>query len=445
MMTGSAPSQAEGTTVVGVATGRPDGGVAIVRLSGPSAFAIAERVTGRLGPARELGLRSLKLASGNERALVVSMPGPGSYTGEDVVELHVHAGALNVREVLETLMREGAVAAEAGEFTRRAFENGRVGLDQAEGIAAVIGARTEGALAQARRLVAGELGREVDGLRDGVEALRVEVEAHLDFPEEVADEDRGRWEREADRLRRRAAQWLEGFEAGRRGREQARIVFAGPPNAGKSSLFNALLGRARALVAETPGTTRDFVEGELEIDGFACVLVDTAGLRAEAEGVEGAGVELTHEQLSGADVVVWVEGADAEPDPLGPPRRVGEAALIRVESKRDVAMRRESWIGASSRSGEVEGVRRSLADWCGRGAEQAWIGLARHRDRVADAEAALARALALVEARSPALELLAFELGIAQGRLGEITGRQTLGAMGADVLDAIFSRFCIGK
>lgn len=445
-MGGSAPDEAaETSTVVGVATGRPDGGVAVVRLSGPRAFEIATALAGPMPPPRRLSQRRLAVGAGREDALVVSMPAPHSYTGEDVVELHIHAGALNVREVVEATLAAGAVAAGAGEFTRRAFARGRLGLDQAEGIAAVIGAQTRGALAQARRLVAGELGRNVEALRERVEELRVELEANLDFPEDVGESDRARWTGELADLRATASRWLAGFEAGRRRRERARVVLAGPPNAGKSSLFNALLGHERALVAETPGTTRDYVEGDLEIEGYAVVLVDTAGLRDAASGVERAGVARTTEQVAGADLVLWVEAGDTDPDGLGAPDVDDGATVIRVESKRDLARRRPQWVGASARAGEVEAVRQAIAAWCGEGASEAWIGLARHRDRVLEATDALARASGLLEAPALALELVAFELGVAQGRLGEITGRHALGATGADVLDAIFSRFCIGK
>jgi tRNA modification GTPase len=183
------------TTIVGVATGTPDGGVAIVRISGPSARTIAEQLVGSLPEPRHLARRVLVDETGGpgEDALVAWMPAPRSFTGEDVVELHVHAGARNVGRIVEGLQARGAVAAGAGEFTRRAFENGRLSLEQAEGIAALIAARTSAGVDQARRLIAGELGREVEVLRAAVGELRAEVEANLDFPEDVAAGDVARW------------------------------------------------------------------------------------------------------------------------------------------------------------------------------------------------------------------------------------------------------------
>jgi len=321
-------------------------------------------------------------------------------------------------------------------------------LDRAEGIAAVIGARTEEALRQARRLAAGELGREVEAERRRLVELRAEIEANLDFPEDVDPADVSRWSDEAAERRSAVARWLERFEAGRRARAKARVVLAGPPNAGKSSLFNALLGRARALVADQPGTTRDYVEAELELDRFGCVLVDTAGLREGTEAVERAGVELSRAQVEGADVVLWVEAADADPtdDPAG--SASSGATVMRGESKRDRGTGRPQWIGVALRPGHapegIEVVRGALREWFDAGRDQAWIGLWRHRERAREAVEALDEALEQLH-DDERLELAAFGLGVAEARLGEITGRSALGPVGEEVLASIFARFCIGK
>ncbi|MEX1363636.1 MAG: GTPase, partial [Nannocystaceae bacterium] len=437
----------ERQTLVGVATGRPDGGVAIVRLSGPRAVQLAAAVAGSMPPPRRLARRPIEVAGGVEDGLVVSMPGPASFTGEDVVELHVHAGQRNVDAVVEALLERGAVAAGPGDFSRRAFELGRLSLDEAEGIAAIIGARTEAALQQARRLAGGELGREVEELRRGLVQLQAEIEANLDFPEDVDPGDVRRWQLQARAQRDAVAGWLDRFEAGRRARRPARVVLAGPPNAGKSSLFNALLGRGRALVSELPGTTRDYVEAQLQLGELDCVLVDTAGLREEgAEAVELAGVALSRDQMEGADVVVWVEAADAEAGATMVPS--GGATVLRVESKRDVGTRRPHWLGVALPEGGdacgLEELRGALREWLGHQVDDAWIGLQRHRDRAAEAVVALDAALDHLE-DDERLELAAFELSAAQARLGEITGRSMVGPVGEEVLAAIFSRFCIGK
>ncbi len=439
----------ERPTLVGVATGRPDGGVAIVRLSGPRARTIlASMIVGSVPAARQLVRRPLQLDGGErEDGLVVIMPGPGSFTGEDVVELHVHAGERNVAAVVRALLELGAKAAGAGDFSRRAFELGRLSLDEAEGIAAVIGAQTEAALAQARRLAAGELGRDVEAERRGLVELRAEIEANLDFPEDVDAGDVSRWREEAAARGSAVKRWLDRFEAGRRARSKARVVLAGPPNAGKSSLFNALLGRPRALVADQPGTTRDYVEAELELERHCCVLVDTAGLREGAEAIEQAGVELSRAQVEGADVVLWIEVADAgAADELA--MEASGATVIRIESKRDRGVRRPGWLGVTLRPGAaaegLEAVRGSLLAWFHAGRDQAWIGLERHHRCAREALAAIDEARAHLQ-DDERLELAAFALGLGEARLGEITGRSALGPVGEEVLASIFARFCIGK
>lgn len=432
------------STLVGVATGTPDGGVAIVRVSGPQAAdVLASLDVTTLPEARRLVRRRLSLGDGQvEDGLVAWMPGPRSFTGEDVVELHVHAGQRNVRAVVEACLRGGGTAAGAGDFSRRAFELGALSLDQAEGIAAVIGAQTDEALAQARRLAAGELGRRVEVLRDAVAGLRTEVEANLDFPEDVDPGHVERWSHEVTEVQSQLETWLSGFEAGRRGRERARFVLAGPPNAGKSSLFNALLGRRRALVADVPGTTRDYVEAEYTVGRHGAWLIDTAGLRSGAGAIEAAGIEMSREQVEQADVVLWVEAADAAPierPDLG-------TTVLTVETKRDLGTTRPDAIGVvlgETQTG-VDQVEAALRAWFERGKDEAWIGLARHRDRAAEALDALGRAGQLI-AEDSALELIAFELGVVEARLAAITGRTQLGPVGDEILGRIFSTFCIGK
>ena len=442
-----AEHEATRSTLVGVATGTPDGGVAIVRVSGPRASVVlASLGVETTPPPRRLVRR--RLAIGGEQVedgLVAWMPGPGSFTGEDVVELHVHAGHRNVRAVLEACLRGGAVAAAPGDFSRRAFELGTLSLDQAEGIAALIGAQTDEALAQARRLAAGEVGQRVEGLRERVAGLRTEVEANLDFPEDVEPGHIQRWQADVDDVCLQLERWISGFEAGRRSRERARFVLAGPPNAGKSSLFNALLRRRRAIVADMPGTTRDYVEAEFNLGPHGAWLVDTAGLRGDAEAVEAVGIEMSREQVEQADVVLWVEAADGDPvDPRDRPE-IG-TRVIEVETKRDLGTRREHALGVvlGDTPEGIERLEATLAEWFAQGKDQAWIGLARHRDRAAEALDALVRTAGLIEGEA-ALELIAFELGVAEARLAAITGRTQLGPVGDEILTRIFSTFCIGK
>ena len=435
----------ERPTIVGVATGTPDGGVAIVRLSGPRALAIGQDLCGELPSPRRVARRSLKLGSSIEDALVVSMPGPGSFTGEDVLELHIHAGARNVGSVVDAALQRGAVAAEAGEFSRRAFESGRLSLEQAEGIAALLAAQTDAALEQARRLVAGELGAEVRAVVAEIQALRCEIEANLDFSEDVEVSDLGRWQREISGFVVVMQAWLGRFEAGRRARERPRVVLAGPPNAGKSAVFNALLGRSRAIVSPVPGTTRDYVEAELREGALELVIVDTAGLRDATDSVECVGVARTREQVGGADLVVWVEAADMEVV-AAPHEAIVEMSgeVLWVENKRDLGRQRDGWIGTVAEGGGVDELRAALVAWAQGRVAHPWIGLARHRDRVAECLEALSDA-GLVLGRAGLLEIAAFQLGVAERRLAEITGQDALGPVGEEILAGIFSRFCIGK
>lgn len=424
------------STIVALASGAPDGGVAVVRLSGPRAREIGERLCASLPPDRSLRRRRIQTGGEPEDGLVVFMPGPHSFTGEDVLELHIHGGVLNCDSVLQAVHDSGASWAEPGEFTRRAFEAGRLSLDQAEGIAATIAAKTRAGLDQARRLSAGELGRTVDGVREAVMEILVSLEAYLDFPEEVPPAE---WRIQLDDALARVEAWLAGFEAGRRARRVPRVVLAGPPNAGKSSLLNALLGQQRAIVHAEAGTTRDFVEAQAELAGRRVNLVDTAGLREAASTVEAAGIGLSRDQIEGADVLVWVEAADAPASGDRP-----SAGALLVENKRDCSSadpERSTWVGTIASSGQVQDLVAAIEARLG-DASEGWIGLERHRSHASEAAEALREAIAGLDGP---LEIPAFALQVAERRLGEIRGRYRMGAVGDDVLSAIFSNFCIGK
>ncbi len=435
------------STIVGVATGSADGGVAILRLSGPRALEIARGLVGELPAPRRLLRRGLALGEGgHEDALVVQMPGPASFTGEDVVELHVHGGETNVQEIRDALLAAGARAAGPGDFTRRAFENGVLSLAQSEGVAALIGAQTRAGAAQARRLIAGELGKQVREVAVSVAELRTEVEAYLDFPDDVDDQLGVAWAERISKLHERVDDWLSRFELGRRAREVPRVVLAGAPNAGKSSLFNALLGHSRAIVADRPGTTRDFVEARLELGRHAVELVDTAGLRdADTDEIEAEGIEFSRAQLAGADLVLWIRAADeadAEPpvaEAFGPSWEL--RSKCDLEAEQDST--RQGLAVSVKRPESVDALREALASWVRGQGRAPWVGLARHRAAASEAATALAEAASL--AGGGAVELLAFALQVAQQRLEEIEGRSRLGPVGAEVLDAIFSTFCIGK
>jgi len=439
------------STVVGVATGTPDGGVAVIRVSGEEAKSLARVVVADLGPPRVVTLRKLRGSNGQvfDEGLVVWMDGPNTFTGEDVVEFHVHSGALNVQQIVARLMELGALAAGPGEFSRRAVANGRMTIDEAEGVAALIASKTEQELTAARRLMAGELGKEVERIRGILERLRIEVEAHLDFPDDVETSAVLRWEKDILAICRELRAWLAGFDNGENRRKKKRVVIVGPPNVGKSALFNRLLQEDRALISGKAGTTRDYVECELVLNGTMLQLVDTAGLRSNSDDeIEVAGIERSLEQMKRADVIVWVEGADREDDGLSSMKvEVDEERTIYVENKRDVGILRDSWLGVAASTGEgILALRSRIEDVfkiLGREEVPRWIGLDRHRRCAEGALDAVERSGRELETRS--LELVAFGLGQADLRLGEMIGRSGLGAVGEDVLHGIFSTFCIGK
>lgn len=455
------------STLVGIATGTPDGGVAMIRLSGPDARGIAGRVMRGAMPApRQASVRTIAAvtsdgvaADGRERgrceeALVLWMPGPRSFTGEDVVELHVHAGERNVQGVVAWLIAAGATPAGAGDFTRRAFEHGRLTLDQAEGIAAVIGAQTEAELEHGRRLMSGELTREVTRVRDAVAELRAMVEGAIGFPEDLADEEVVAWGVRCGVIEGEVSAWLDRFAQGMRARSRLRVVLAGPPNAGKSALFNALVGSARAIVAEVPGTTRDYVEVECEWEGKALTLVDTAGFRGARDAIEAAGVELSAAQVQVADLVLWVRAVDGEEIPMpGVVVERGDAVALGVMTKMDLcraeardATLAGAQVAVSARSGDgIDALRDAIVRRLWGETDGGWIGLRRHEARCREAVASLVEARDELAKGAGRLEIAALPLQEAQARLDAILGRSATGPIGAQVLAQIFSSFCIGK
>ncbi len=444
-------------TIFAPATAPGRAAVAVIRISGPEAAAALRSLAGRVPAARRASLRKLRDARGDpiDAALTLWFPAPDSYTGEDVAELHLHGGAAVVGRVTEALTELGLRLAEPGEFTRRAFEAGRLSLDQAEGVADLIDAETE---AQARQAVAqleGALGRRYERWRTMLAEALAMLEAAVDFPDEDLPEDVA--ERARPRIARLEDDLLRAQADARRGervREGYRIALIGAPNAGKSRLFNALLAREAAIVTATPGTTRDVLEAPLVIAGFKVLLADMAGVRETAEAIEGEGVRRARAWAAGADLRLWVvdgaagEGAWREASDLVRP------ADILVLSKRDLPVGRDGAEAASRAEGALlaplyvsaetgaglDGLQdmvlaRVAADLSG--AEFPPVTRARHAKALADALAHLDRADRALE--SP--ELAAEDLRLAARALERITGR--IGA--EDVLDVVFASFCIGK
>lgn len=438
--------------IVGVATGTPDGGVAVLRLSGGDCARVGSSLMGTLPDPRVAGLRRLRSRQGEglDEALVLWMPGPASFTGEDVLELHIHAGHENVRQVVEACVEAGARPALAGEFSRRAFRNGKLSLEQAEALPALLSAQSQSELERARRLLRGELGERVDAMARELFTLRVEMEAHLDFPEDLEGDASLRWKGQVQAQAQRLKAWLASHRSQQERAGRFRVALAGPPNAGKSSLFNALLDRQRSIVSDQAGTTRDFVEASVRWSGWSLDLVDTAGLRDGAQAIEAVGIEMGRGQIEQADLVLWVQAEAASEQGL-PEMLENHRGLLKVGSKCDLGPVPEGWVGVSVRPGfesTVDGLREMIESWCQESlvdVDQDWVGLARHAECVERCLQELDLVESQLDGEGFALEIVAFHLGVAGRALGEIRGRDRLHPVGEDVLHAIFSSFCIGK
>ena len=430
-------------TIAAITTPAGRGAIGVVRVSGPGVRELARRVLGRLPAARRAHFARFLDARGSpiDEGLALYFPAPGSYTGEDVLELQGHGGAVVLHETLRACLDAGARLAEPGEFTRRAFLEGKLDLAQAEAVADLIDASSREAARAALRSLAGEFSSAIFGVSKQLVELRALTEAMLDFPEEEVDE-----VHRADaqsRLRAIGAALEALLGKSRQGsllRSGIHVVLAGRPNVGKSSLLNRLTGEERAIVTPVPGTTRDALREPIEIEGVPLTLVDTAGLRDAADMVERLGIERTERELAHADLVVLVEEAgQAAPAPaLG-----GDAQRVLVYNKVDLAPQFEPPPGAiavSAKTGQgLAALRAAILAAAGWRATGESVFLARERHL-----RALEKAHRHVQAAQLELarwEFLAEELRLAHAALGEITGEFTT----EDLLGEIFSRFCIGK
>jgi tRNA modification GTPase len=444
-------------TIAAIATPPGKGAIAIVRVSGPQARALASRLFVCKKSLRERLATYGKIVDENGRlideGLAILSIAPRSYTGEDTLELQVHGSPVVAREVVRALIASGARYATAGEFTRRAFLNGKLDLHAAAAVADLIDAETRSAARAALANLGGGLANEVRALRARLSALLEELAAAVDFPDEVPDPDRDRVAAALDATVAQLQRLQREGEAGRIVREGIPVAIVGPPNAGKSSLLNALLGEERALVSEIPGTTRDTIEESITVYGVQMRLIDTAGIREHADRLEAAGIERTRRALDASRVVLLViDGSE----PLGEEARTlltqtAQRARVLFANKADLGRRGAQQLdgvahvaGSVREHGTLDAIRHALA-------RAAWgdelPDLERPRlsslvelDAVAQALDALSHARATLCGGEP-IDLIVGELQRAVAALGQITGDIAT----EELLGKIFARFCIGK
>lgn len=422
-------------TIYALSSGALPAAIAIVRISGPDAFSALVRLTNApLPKPRQMALSLIYGADGAmlDNALVVCFPGPGSATGEDLCELHLHGGrAVVVRVLGELSTIHGLRAAEPGEFTRRALENGRIDLTEAEGLGDLLAAETEWQRRAAMQVAGGGLRHLIEGWRLRLVTLAARAEAAIDYVDEEETElDLSNLVEETGKLAAEWQDWLakpraESLTTG------LRVVLAGPPNSGKSSLFNSLVGDDRAIVTDIPGTTRDLVEARLDVSGIPVTLVDTAGLRESKDVVEAIGIERAEAAIAGADIVLWL-GSD--PPPSSHPQVIDIHA--RCDARSDHA--RADAIAVSAVTGKgIAQVLASIANTAGKllPPPDAAALNRRQAELIADA----VDAMILVE-EGDAL-LTAEALRQALFAIDRLSGRQSVD----DVLDELFGRFCLGK
>jgi tRNA modification GTPase len=446
--------------IVAIATAPGRGAVGIVRASGADLQPLVHTLCGRALPPRVATLLPFRDADGGciDQGLALYFPAPHSYTGEDVLELQAHGGPVLLQMLLARCLQAGQSLglrlAEPGEFTQRAFLNGKLDLAQAEAVADLIDASTEAAARSAGRSLDGVFSQQVHGLRERIVRLRMLVEATLDFPEEDIDflQQAGARAQLQD-IAEALDALLDGAQQGALLREGVRVVLAGQPNVGKSSLLNALAGAELAIVTPIPGTTRDRVSQTIQIEGVPLHVIDTAGLRSQTDDeVERIGIARSWDSIADADAVLFLHDLTRRGQPHYEAAEAQIAArlpagarLLHVHTKCDLVDEApEDGMMLSARTGQgLQALRQALLQRAGWHAmpEGLFIARARHVQALQRTRDHLQRALVLGDELAAPLELLAEELRLAHDALGEITGQFTAD----DLLGEIFSRFCIGK
>ena len=455
------------STIAAISTPSGEGGVAVIRISGGKSHAIAREI---FVPVRNSGFSERKLCFGKivnpetgetvDEVLCVIMSSPDTYTGEDVAEIHSHGGYMVPRKILEILIDLGATLAAPGEFSQRAFLNGKMDLAQAEAVSDIINAQTEQGLRYAEAQLEGALSSKVNALKDQILDILAEIEANLDFPEEDIDPiAKNRLKEASESVEKELSALIESYDTGRMFRDGVTMVILGKPNVGKSSILNCLLETQRAIVSPIAGTTRDFIEERINVEGIPLVITDTAGIRDTEDRIERLGVELSLKKAEESEFVLVVLDQSTELDSLD--RKILETAAKKkhlvVINKTDLEERLEESklrrilggkppvkTSALMKEG-IERLRLTMFETLAgspRGADASELVLTnfRHKKLMEEARDQLHTFLELL-GRNEYPEILSIELRNSMDSLGEITGEITT----EDLLGRIFSRFCIGK
>ncbi len=454
------------STIAALATAPSPAGVAVIRISGPDSLAIAQQVFNSKSslsePPRMMLFGSIINPLSKERidsGMAVYMPAPKSFTGEDVVELHTHGSPAVIKEILRTLYFCGATPAQPGEFSKRAFLNGKIDLAQAEAIAGLINSSSERSAKRAQEQLSGRLSSALDKIGEPLRDLLAEIEASIDFPEEDIAPDKV--EQMLESLKKAVKEislLISSYQYGHRIRDGLRILLCGRPNVGKSSLMNRLLEKERAIVTPISGTTRDLIEEELSIEGYKVVLCDSAGVRTSDDLVETRGIELTKERITWADLVLCIVNAtDTEDDwreilqELNIKDRsvwliVNKIDLHSVEAQSLSSIPIQKLLPISALNGSgIALLKEALVNhieslMISQDAGSVVITEERHRSLLVNSNEALLSAAKLLETAQP-LELASTDIREAINGLDEIIGRTYT----EDILGRIFSKFCIGK
>ncbi|HUJ68194.1 MAG TPA: tRNA uridine-5-carboxymethylaminomethyl(34) synthesis GTPase MnmE [Syntrophorhabdales bacterium] len=450
-------------TIAAVSSPLGGGGIGIIRMSGPQAHAILKKVFRPRKNRRVYSSHRLYLGflfdplsmTDVDEVFAVFMDAPRTYTKEKMAEVYCHGGLASQREILLIMMRNGARMADPGEFTRRAFLNGRIDLAQAESVLDIIESEGADELKSALAIAKGELSARIGNLSAGIAGLTAEVEASIDFPDEGLDLAPGEWLDRIRSIREALSTLIASFYEGRAIKQGLEVLIVGRTNVGKSSLLNALSFQDRAIVTPMPGTTRDLIEETIHVKGVKFRLVDTAGLRSPGDAIEEEGIGRVKRRIPEADIILWVLDASEEytPEDEGVFEAIRDRRGLAVLNKTDLAGRiGDGVMGAkgfdvvrvSAKEGSgledlKDNLYRLFAEG-GAGGQGVLVTNVRHRDALARTEKALQRAQGSMEAGEP-IEFAAYEVREALQSLGEITGETCT----EDLLDQIFSRFCIGK